>query len=164
MSPTDTLSPGEAARLTRWGQALGWDKVAARTGTTWTQAHRAARLQPILASALPALRALIASEPEGSITVACCTCGAPIEGAPNRRRRACAACREVARRDRLTRERERMRRVARLRLAPAPAPEKTATPDLPPCPECGAARRREGKLVYCPQRCDAGLVLTRRAS
>ena len=159
MSPTDTLSPGEAARLARWGQALTWEAVAARTGTTWTQSHRASRLQPILASALPALRALIASEPEGSITVPCCTCGAPIEGAPNRRRRACASCREVARQDRLTRERERMRRVGRVRLTPAPA--KVATPDLPPCPDCGAARRREGKLVYCPRRCDAGLTLLR---
>lgn len=159
MSPTDTLTPSEAARLARWGQALTWEAVAARTGTTWTQAHRASRLQPVLASALVALRALIVSEPEGSITVACCTCGAPIEGAPNRRRRACASCREAARQDRLARERERMRRVARVRTK-APAPVAT-TPDLSPCPDCGAARRREGKLVYCPRRCDAGLTLLR---
>lgn len=155
----DSLSPSEAAALARWGDAVGWPEVARLAGVSRTQASRAARLLPVTVAALTALRTLAASEPTAA-PARCCSCGAVIEGAPDRLRRACEACREATRQGRLLRRRLAARARPRTRT-PAAHPPSPA-PSVAPCPGCGAARRREGKLAYCPRRCEAGLTLSRR--
>lgn len=60
---------------------------------------------------------------------------------------------------------ERRYRFSLKRNPNAPFPTRrgalATAPGAPPCPECGTARKAQGKLLYCPRRCEAGLVLQR---
>jgi hypothetical protein len=109
--------------------------------------ERAARLVALAAEDLPPL-------PQ----ITCHRCAVAVE-TEDRRRRHCDACEDAKREEVLQYRRE----YNRARYWGAPrltAPASAASP----CPECGTVRRREGTLLYCPKRCDGGLVLVKRAS
>lgn len=151
---TDRLSEAEREALGRWVQAVGYRQITALTGLhLWCLRHarEGVRAAPRALAAIRALLARPAPEPRCQHP----GCSALVVCGPRGRR--CIYCPEhrVVRTGRPQTGKRRKRRPA-----PAPAPPPRPVPLAPLCPQCHAedALRRQGREVYCVQRC--GYYLT----
>lgn len=156
-----TLSHRVRALLRTWQRRTSEEEVARRGGVSVDLLRRLLAGGKAPAERLGGLLTLSTEEPPASLLYACRTKGCPVRfEAPDAIPRHCPECREkavVARRAAAA-ERYWSNKPERPER-PAKKPELAS-----PCPECGTARRREGALLYCPRRCDGGLVLVKRAS
>lgn len=156
-----TLSYRVRALLRTWQRRTSEEEVARRGGVSVDLLRRVLAGGKAPAERLGGLLALSTEEPPASLLYACRTKGCPVRfEAPDAILRYCPECKAKA-------EAARKARAAEWYQSTKPdRPERPAKrPELAsPCPECGTARRREGTLLYCPRRCDGGLVLVKRAS
>jgi hypothetical protein len=116
------------------------------------------------AERLGKLLVLSTEEPPASLLYPCRTKGCPVRfDAPDAILRYCPECKAKVKAAKKAKALEWHRLHKHERPEPPERPAKK--PVLAsPCPECGTTRRREGALLYCPKRCDGGLVLIKRAS
>jgi ribosomal protein L44E len=149
------------ALLRTWQRRTSEEEVARRGGVSVDLLRRLLAGGKAPAERLAKLLVLSAEEPPASLLYACRTKGCLVRfDAPDAQLRYCPECKaksEAAKREKAA-EWHRAHKHERPER-PAKKPELAS-----PCPECGTARRREGTLLYCPRRCDGGLVLVKRAS
>lgn len=173
--PTYTRQDGKrldysaATKVKRWIRAIGHAELERLTGVSQRTTSCAARLHPCAPRTIEALERYLAEHPEipqPQRWRPCAGCPVLIDRGERNPKVWCAECkaRNRVQRAAARREQERQRLAARR----AEDPQYGRRPAPPPvaanhCPECGAVRKAQGKLIYCPRRCEAGLVL-RRAS
>jgi len=156
-----TLSQRVRCLLRTWQRRTSEDEVARRGGVSVDLLRRLLAGGRAPAERLAGLQLLSTEEPPVSLLYACRAKGCPVRfEAPDALPRYCPECRAKVEAAKKARRHEAYTALSLARPErPAKKPELAS-----PCPECGTARRREGTLLYCPRRCDGGLVLVKRAS
>jgi ribosomal protein L44E len=156
-----TLSHRVRFLLRAWQRRTSEEEVAHRGGVSVDLLRRLLAGGRAPAERLAGLQLLSAEEPPASLLYPCRTKGCPVRfDAPDAQLRYCPECKAKAEAARKVRRYETYKALSIAR------PERPAKKPVlaSPCPECGTTRRREGALLYCPKRCDGGLVLIKRAS
>lgn len=158
---SDSLTITEATRLRRWIRALGWIEIVAHLGISESTINNASRRRKVSARSLARLRALTDLEPPALTTPRCLDCSVEIEGAhPFRPRLRCEACQK--KRDQIYHKTRQERYSAQRQRREAKPPAVVPVIDAR-CPACSIPLRRDGILLYCPQRCGYSALIRRSA-
>jgi endogenous inhibitor of DNA gyrase (YacG/DUF329 family) len=159
-----SLSHRVRCLLRTWQRRTSEEEVARRGGVSVDLLRRLLAGGKAPAERLGKLLVLSTEEPPASLLYPCRTKGCPVRfDAPDAILRYCPECKAKVKAAKKAKALEWHRLHKHERPEPPERPAKK--PVLAsPCPECGTTRRREGALLYCPKRCDGGLVLIKRAS
>lgn len=178
--PTIKPTKAERERMIRWSRALTITAVAKSIGHSDAFVWGALRRERVPVAVAGYLLPL--GEPPERIPCPRCDRGQTIPVAAIPQRGTAPGC-EMCQREKQQRDTERKARqlaerrderrrngrpewpIARSDAYSLQADPGLAAPvkDADRCPECGTARKAQGRLVWCPRRCEAGLAL-RRAS
>jgi len=156
-----TLSHRVRGILRTWQRRTSEEEVARRGGVSVDLLRRVLAGNRAPAERLAGLQALSAEEPPAALLYTCRSPGCSVRfDAPDSQLRYCPERKAKAVEARKARRHEAYKALSLSR------PERPAKKPVlaSPCPECGTARRREGTLLYCPRRCDGGLVIVKGAS